>query len=64
MLKKNDRIEILENGKWEKGIVLGHGGKVGGKHAGWYNIQLDNGQVFHDEMSKREIRYNKAQEED
>ena len=57
VLKKNDRIEILENGKWEKGIVLGHGGKVGGKHAGWYNIQLDNGQVFHDEMSRREVKY-------
>ena len=64
VLKKNDRIEILENGKWEKGIVLGHGGKVGGKHAGWYSIQLDNGQVFHDEMSRREVRYNKTQEED
>ena len=63
VLKRNDRIEILENGKWEKGIVLGHGGKVGGKHAGWYNIQLDNGQVFHDEMSKREIRYETNNEE-
>ena len=57
VLKRNDRIEILENGKWEKGIVLGHGGKVGGKHSGWYNVQLDNGDVFHDEMSRREIRY-------
>ena len=70
VLKRNDRIEIYENGKWEKGIVLGHGGKVGGKHSGWYNIQLDNGEVFHDEMSKRDIRYegnedqNEQEEED
>ena len=64
VLKKNDRIEIFENGKWEKGIVLGHGGKIGGKHAGWYNIQLDNGQVFHDEMSRREVRYEKEEVED
>lgn len=57
ILKRYDRIEIMENGKWEKGTVLGHGGKVGGKHSGWYNIQLDNGNVFHDEMSRREVRY-------
>ena len=57
ILKRNDRIEILENGKWEKGIIPGHGGKVGGKHSGWYNIQLDNGQTFHDEVSRRNIRY-------
>ena len=59
ILKRYDRIEIMENGKWEKGTVLGHGGKVGGKHSGWYNIQLDNGNVFHDEMSRREVRYEK-----
>ncbi len=64
VLKKNDRIEIFENGKWEKGIVLGHGGKVGGKHAGWYNIQLDNGQVFHDEMSRRDVKFDNNQEGD
>ncbi len=63
VLKKNDRIEILEKGKWEKGTVLGHAGKVGGIHADWFNIALDNGQVFNDEISKREVRYN-AQEED
>ena len=64
ILKRNDRIEILENGKWEKGIILGHGGKVGGKHAGWYNIQLDNGNVFHDEVSKRDIRYETPETEE
>ncbi len=64
ILKRNDRIEIFENGKWEKGIILGHGGKVGGKHSGWYNIQLDNGQTFHDEVSRREIRYEENQETD
>ena len=64
ILKRNDRIEIFENGKWEKGMILGHGGKVGGKHSGWYNIQLDNGQTFHDEVSRREIRYENNQEDD
>ena len=64
VLKKNDRIEILEDGKWEKGIVLGHGGKVNGKHADWYNVQLDNGQVFPAEMSRREVRYEKPIEDD
>ena len=65
VLKKNDRIEILENGKWEKGTVLGHAGKVSGKHRDWYNIQLDNGQVFPEEISKREVRYeNMPNEED
>ena len=62
VLKRNDRIEILDNGKWEKGIVLGHGGKVGGKHSGWYNVQLDSGEVFHDEMSRREVRFEQEQE--
>ena len=57
VLKRNDRIEILEKGKWESGIVLGHGGKVGGKYAGWYNLKLDNGQVFYDEMSNRQVKY-------
>ena len=64
VLKRNDRIEILENGKWEKGIILGHGGKVSGKNAGWYNIQLNNGQLFHDEVSRRQIRYEEQEEED
>ena len=57
ILKRNDRIEILDNGKWEKGIILSHAGKTGGIHSGWYNIRLDNGEVFHDEVSKRDIRY-------
>ncbi len=66
VLKRRDRIEILENGKWEKGTILSHGGKVGGRNAGWYNIELDNGDVFHDEVSTRNIRYEEqpAQEED
>ena len=64
ILKKNDRIEILENGKWEKGIVLGHGGKVGGIHGGWYNLQLDNGQAFSSELSTREIRYETDPQDD
>ena len=59
VLKRNDRIEIMEGGKWEKGIILGHGGKVSGKHNEWYNFQLDNGQVFHDRVNDREIRYDK-----
>ena len=57
VLKRNDRIEIMEKGKWEKGTILGHGGKVTGKHRGWYNIQLDNGQLFPTEMSTRQVRY-------
>ena len=61
VLKRNDRIEIFEDGKWEKGVILGHGGKVTGKHSGWFNFQLDNGQVFHDEVTNREIRYEKEE---
>ncbi len=57
VLKRNDRIEILEDGKWEKGTILGHGGKVGGIHQGWYNIQLDKGNRFASEVSGRDIRY-------
>ena len=64
VLKRNDRIEIFDKGKWEKGTILGHGGKVGGKHQGWYNFQLDNGQVFHDEVKDREIRYDNTEEEE
>ena len=66
VLKRKDRIEILENGKWEKGSILSHGGKVGGRNAGWFNIELDNGDVFHDEVSKRQIRYEEkdVQEDD
>ena len=64
ILKKNDRIEIMENGKWEKGTILGRGGKATGMYNGWYNLQLDNGQVFNGEMSERQIRYeNDSQEE-
>ena len=57
VLKRNDRIEIFEQGKWEKGLILGHGGKVSGKHNEWYNIKLDNGEVFHAKVPEREIRY-------
>ena len=64
ILKKNDRIEILENGKWEKGTVLGHAGKIGGVNAGWYNLRLDNGQVFNDKLSRREIRYEEPIEDE
>ena len=66
VLKRKDRIEILEDGKWEKGSILSHGGKVGGRNAGWFNIELDNGHVFHDEVSNRQIRYEEedVQEED
>jgi hypothetical protein len=63
VLKRNDRIEILEKGKWEKGKILSHGGKVGGRNAGWFNIELDNGEVFHDEVSKRDIRYEGTNEQ-
>ena len=58
ILKKNDRIEILDKGKWEKGIILGHAGKVGGVNAAWFNIRLDNGQVFNEKLTRREVRQN------
>ena len=64
VLKKNDRIEIFEKGKWEKGIVLGHGGKVGGIHSGWYNLQLDNGEVFPDNIANRQVRYENQEEDE
>ena len=64
VLKRNDRIEIFEDGKWEKGTILGHGGKVTGKHSGWFNFQLHNGQVFHDEVTNRDIRYEKEHNAD
>ena len=63
VLKKNDRIEILEKGKWEKGRVLGPAGKATGNYAGWYNIELDNGQRFNDELSARKIRYNNTEDD-
>ena len=62
VLKRHDRIEIRDNGKWEKGVILGHGGKVTGKHAGWYNFKLNNGQVFHDRAINRDIRLDNAEE--
>ena len=65
VLKKNDRIEILEGGKWEKGVILGHAGKVSGVNAGWYNLKLDNGQVFNDKLSRRQVRLeNPLEDED
>ncbi len=65
VLKKNDRIEILEGGKWEKGVILGHAGKVTGVNAGWYNLKLDNGQVFNDKLSRRQVRLeNPLEDED
>ena len=64
VLKRNDRIEILDKGKWEKGIILGHGGKVTGKHAGWFNLQLDDGRQFGEELSTREVRYENNPTED
>ena len=64
VLKKNDRIEILDKGKWEKGIILGHAGKVGGMHGSWYNFRLNNGEVFHDQVCNRDIRYEEQEEEE
>ena len=63
VLKRNDRIEILEDGQWEKGTILGHGGKVTGKYSGWYNIQLDNGERYSKDIGDKEIRYEEDLEE-
>ena len=64
ILKKNDRIEILRDGKWEKATILGHGGKVGGKHAGWFNIQTADGETFHNNAAVSDIRYEEKEDED
>ena len=53
---RKDRIEIKENGKWEPATVIDRAGKRNGPYEGWFNVQLDNGFVFNDNLNEREVR--------
>ena len=53
---RRDRIEIKEKGKWEPATVIDRAGKRKGPYEGWFNIQLDSGRVFNDDLNNREIR--------
>ena len=54
--KANQRIEFKDNGKWERGIVLGQAGKKVGKYKHWYNVQLDSGKQFSADFARQEVR--------
>ena len=54
--KRNQRIEYKQNGKWERGIVIGQAGKRDGKYKHWYNVQLDNGQEFSADFAEQQVR--------
>ena len=54
--KPNQRIELKENGKWERGVVLGQAGKKVGKYKHWYNVQLDSGKQFSADFARQEVR--------
>ncbi len=53
---RRDRIEIKENGKWEPATVIDRAGKRKGPYEGWFNVELDNGYVFNEDLNRREIR--------
>jgi hypothetical protein len=55
-LVSNNRIEIKENGNWEKATVISRAGTAKGKYDGWFNVKLDNGKIFNDNLDKREVR--------
>ena len=54
--KRNQRIEYKDNGKWERGVILGLAGKRVGKHKHWYNLKLDDGREFAANFSKQQVR--------
>ena len=53
---RRDRIEIRENGKWEPATVIDRAGKRKGPYEGWFNVELDNGYVFNEDLNRREVR--------
>ena len=54
--KRNQRIEYKEDGKWERGVIIGYAGKRVGKYKHWYNVQLDNGKIFPADFEQQEVR--------
>ena len=62
--KRNQRIEYRNNGKWERGVILGQAGKRDGKYKHWYNVKLDNGQQFSADFEKQEVRADTANDDD
>ena len=53
---KHQRIELKDNGRWERGVVLGQAGKKVGKYKHWYNVQLDSGKKFSADFAQQEVR--------
>ena len=54
--KNNQRIEYKDNGKWERGIIIGQAGKKAGKYKHWYNVKLDTGRQFSADFAQQEVR--------
>ena len=50
------RIEFKDQGKWERGIVIGQAGKKSGKYKHFYNVKLDSGKEFSADFAKSEVR--------
>ena len=61
---KNQRIEFKDNGKWERGVVLGQAGKKVGKYKHWYNVKLDSGKQFSADFAQQEVRKEQIDSED
>ena len=62
--KTNQRIEYKQNGKWERGVIIGTAGKKAGRYKHWYNIQLDSGEKFSANFEKQEVRPETQEEVD
>ena len=60
---KHQRIELKDNGRWERGIILGQAGKKVGKYKHWYNVQLDSGKKFSADFAQQEVRKETTEEE-
>ena len=57
LFKPPERIQIRMNNEWRPGMVTSRAGKATAKTSeNWYNVQLDDGTKFHDDMSKYEVR--------
>ncbi len=59
---KHQRIELKDNGRWERGIILGQAGKKVGKYKHWYNVQLDSGKKFSADFAQQEVRKEATEE--
>ena len=57
LFKPPERVQIRLNDEWKSGLIVNRAGKATAKASeNWYNVEMDDGTKFYDDMTKYEIR--------